>query len=64
MALVTAQELEKKIGMSYQNIQSKLKRFGIKTTKKKARFNVGQSGGEYSGFKNYYDEDKAMEVLR
>lgn len=64
MALITAQELEKKTGISYSNIHLKLKRFGIKATKKKARFNVGQSGGEYSGFKNYYDEDKAMAVLK
>lgn len=64
MALITAQELSKKVGGHYSNIQAKLKQCGIKAVKKKARFNVGQSGGEYSGFKNYYDEDKAMAVLK
>lgn len=45
MALITAQELAKKTGISYANIHTKLKQCGVKATKKKVRMRVGQSGG-------------------
>lgn len=64
MTLITAQEIEKQIGVSVPTIKNKLRQCGIKAIKKKVRMRVGQSGGEYSGFKNYYDKDKAMAVLK
>ena len=61
-ALVTAQQLAKKVGLSDKEIIRKLRSQNVASTKIKESGGNGLMG-QYRIMKNYYDEQQAMAVL-